>query len=77
MVAIAPLPGQEEPNADFVAATGAGVALRVSELAPAVALHLLSEPELLARMAAEGARVGRPWAASTIAKQIMYDLAQA
>lgn len=77
MIAIAPLPGQEEPNADFVAATGAGVALRVPELAPAVALHLLGEPELLARMAAGAARVGRPRAASTIAEQVLRDLASA
>jgi processive 1,2-diacylglycerol beta-glucosyltransferase len=77
MVAIAPLPGQEEPNADFLAATGAGVALRVPELAPAVALHLLSEPELLAHMAAGAARVGRPRAAGVIAEQIMHDLASA
>lgn len=77
MVAIAPLPGQEEPNADFVTATGAGVSLRVPELAPAVALHLLSQPELLARMAASAARVGRPRAAATIVEQVMHDMAQA
>jgi processive 1,2-diacylglycerol beta-glucosyltransferase len=77
MIAIAPLPGQEEPNADFLTSTGAGMALRVPELAPAVALHLLGAPDLLAHMAASAAQVGRPRAALSIAEQVCLDLGQA
>jgi processive 1,2-diacylglycerol beta-glucosyltransferase len=74
MVTICPLPGQEEPNADFVALAGAGVSLRVPELAPVAVLHLLEAPELLGRMRASAHEVGRPQAAVAIAEQVLNDL---
>ncbi|NTU83373.1 MAG: hypothetical protein HGA45_29055, partial [Chloroflexales bacterium] len=74
MVAIEPLPGQEEANADAVGASGAGIALRVASLAPLAALHILGQPGLLDAMAANARRVGRPRAALTIAEQVLADL---
>jgi processive 1,2-diacylglycerol beta-glucosyltransferase len=74
MVTICPLPGQEEPNADFVALSGAGVSLRVPELAPITVLHLLASPEMLNRMRANAQSVGKPRAALSIAEQVLTDL---
>lgn len=74
MVTISPLPGQEEPNADFVALAGAGVSLRVPELAPITVLHLLESPELLGRMRAAVQSVGKPRAALSIAERVLNDL---
>jgi processive 1,2-diacylglycerol beta-glucosyltransferase len=74
MVTICPLPGQEEPNADFVALSGSGVALRVPELAPITVLHLLTAPGRLGRMRTSAESVGKPRAALTIAEQVLNDL---
>ncbi|MBP1468845.1 galactosyldiacylglycerol synthase [Candidatus Chloroploca sp. M-50] len=74
MITICPLPGQEEPNADFVTLSGAGISLRVPELVPITALHLLESPALLSRMRANAQAVGKPRAALTIAEQVLDDL---
>lgn len=76
LITIEPLPGQEEPNADVVGAAGAGISLRVTELAPAAVLYLLDEPEVLARMRSSAQRIGRPRAALDIVAQVSADLAQ-
>ncbi|NTU83476.1 MAG: UDP-N-acetylglucosamine--LPS N-acetylglucosamine transferase [Chloroflexales bacterium] len=74
MIAIEPLPGQEEANADAVGASGAGIALRVASLAPLAALHILGQPGLREAMAANARREGRPRAALTIAEHVLADL---
>jgi processive 1,2-diacylglycerol beta-glucosyltransferase len=74
MIVIDPVPGQEEWNADFVAATGAGVQVRVPELVPRAVEMLLASPERLALMRAQAAAVGQPRAAFTIAEQVLSDL---
>ena len=71
MIIIDPIPGQEEWNADFVAGSGAGVQLRMPEMAPTTALGLLDEPDRLAQMAAQASRMGRPRAAFDIAEIIL------
>ncbi len=71
MIIIDPIPGQEEWNADFVAGAGAGIQLRMAEMAPMAALGLLAEPERLAAMAVQAERMGRPRAALDIARIIL------
>jgi processive 1,2-diacylglycerol beta-glucosyltransferase len=74
MVIIDPFPGQEEWNADMVAASGAGIQLRLPEaVAPAVD-YLLSQPEQLAFMRDRARIVGQPRAALEIAERILKDL---
>jgi processive 1,2-diacylglycerol beta-glucosyltransferase len=74
MIVIDPIPGQEEWNADYVAGSGAGVQLRQPESVPLAALSLLGQPERLAVMREQAARVGRPRAALEIAERILADL---
>jgi processive 1,2-diacylglycerol beta-glucosyltransferase len=74
MVIIDPLPGQEEWNADFVAAAGAGIQLRMPEMVPPAVLGLLAQPERLAAMSAHAWEVGRPRAALDIAERVLADL---
>ncbi len=74
MIIIDPIPGQEEWNADFVVAAGAGMQLRMPEIVPAATLDLLAEPERLAQMAAQAGRMGRPRAALDIAETIISHL---
>lgn len=71
MIIIDPIPGQEEWNADFVAGAGAGIQLRMPEMAPATALGLLADRERLAQMAVQAERMGRPRAALDIAEIIL------
>ncbi len=74
MVIIDPFPGQEEWNADMVAASGAGIQLRLPEaVAPAVD-YLLSQPEQLTFMRDRARIVGQPRAALEIAERILKDL---
>lgn len=75
MVVIDPVPGQEEWNADFVAASGAGLQVRVPELVPRAVEMLLARPERLALMRAQAAEVGRPLAALAVAERVLADLA--
>ncbi|HEY85805.1 MAG TPA: hypothetical protein G4N96_11925 [Chloroflexi bacterium] len=74
MVIIDPIPGQEEWNADMVAAAGAGVQLRMPKMAAYTAMQLLTQPERLDAMRAGAKRIGRPNAALNIAKQILREL---
>lgn len=75
MLVIDPVPGQEEWNADFVAATGAGLQVRVPELAPLAVDMLLARPERLAMMRRQAAEAGRPRAAMAIAERVLAELA--
>jgi processive 1,2-diacylglycerol beta-glucosyltransferase len=73
MLIIDPIPGQEEWNADFVTAGGAGIQLRMAEMAPAATIALLNEPERLETMCAHAKRVGKPNAAVEIVDTVLQD----
>lgn len=74
LVIVDPLLGHEEWNADFVTGVGAGIQLRMPEMAARAALVLLQQPERLAAMREQAARVGFPEAALTIGRRIVEDL---
>ncbi|MDD4168711.1 MAG: glycosyltransferase [Desulfotomaculaceae bacterium] len=57
-----PLPGQEERNAEFLAATGAGVRVKEQDLVAQVLAYLADSDRLLA-MARSAVALGRPRAA--------------
>ena len=66
MVVYAPIPGQEERNADYVLEQGAALkAVDLISLEYRVR-HLLAEPERLARMRECARRLGRPQAAQRV-----------
>ncbi|MFO7633824.1 MAG: glycosyltransferase [Caldilinea sp.] len=71
MIIIDPIPGQEEWNADFVVAAGAGLQLSMPETVPTATLALLAEPDRLAQMTAQAKKIGRPRAALDIAETIL------
>ena len=73
-IVLDPIPGQEEWNADLVAGSGAGIQLRQPESVPLTAFSLLSEPERLAAMRVQAAKIGRPRAALDIADRVLRDL---
>lgn len=72
MVVVSPIPGQEEWNADFVTGAGAGVQLRGAEMVPYAVVSLLADPERLAIMRRNSARLGRPRAALDIAEHVLH-----
>ncbi|HVN30386.1 MAG TPA: glycosyltransferase [Thermoanaerobaculaceae bacterium] len=74
MLVIAPIPGQEEWNADYVVSAGAGIQLRRPELVAEAVRRLLAEPSRLAAMRARARQVGRPRAALDIAECVLRDL---
>jgi processive 1,2-diacylglycerol beta-glucosyltransferase len=74
LVIFEPLPGQEEWNADVVSGYGAGIQLRMPEMAALSALQLLVQPERLQAMRERASEIGRPRAALDIAERILADL---
>ncbi|MEI7769748.1 MAG: galactosyldiacylglycerol synthase [Chloroflexales bacterium] len=74
LMIIDPIPGQEEWNADMVAAAGAGTQLRLPEMVPIAVQALLAQPARLALMRQRAAAVGRPHAAAAIARRLLADL---
>ncbi len=76
MVIIEPLPGQEEWNADYVAAAGAGLQLRMPEMVPSAVLALLSQPERLTVMRTLASAAGRPRSGLDIAAHVLADLSR-
>lgn len=74
MIIIDPIPGQEEWNADLVAASGAGMQLRMPEMVPAAAHYLLSQLDLLVSMRRQAQKIGRPRAALDIANQVLAEM---
>jgi len=73
LVIVDPLPGHEEWNADFVTSVGAGIQLRLPEMAARAALVLLQQPERLAAMRQQAATVAFPEAALSIGRRIVED----
>jgi len=74
MVIVDPIPGQEEQNADVIAAAGAGVQLRLPEMVAPAVLYLLKRPDRLAEMHQSALELGQPRAALNIAEHILNDL---
>jgi processive 1,2-diacylglycerol beta-glucosyltransferase len=76
MVIVDPIPGQEEQNADVIAAAGAGVQLRLLEMVSPAVQYLLDRPERLAEMRQAALKLGQPRAALNIAARILEDLGE-
>jgi processive 1,2-diacylglycerol beta-glucosyltransferase len=74
MVIVDPIPGQEEQNADVIAAAGAGVQLRLLEMVAPAVQYLLKHPERLVEMRQSGLELGKPRAALNIAEHILTNL---
>jgi len=71
MVIVDPIPGQEEQNADVIAAAGAGVQLRLLEMVTPAVRYLLQHPERLAEMRQAALEIGEPRAALNIAEYVL------
>ncbi|HEY9880500.1 MAG TPA: glycosyltransferase [Leptolyngbyaceae cyanobacterium] len=71
MVLVDPIPGQEEQNADVIAAAGAGVQIRLLEMVAPAVDYLLTHPVRLADMSNRARGLGRPEAAVSIAEYIV------
>lgn len=74
MVIVDPIPGQEEWNADAIAAYGAGIQLRLPEMVAPTVQFLLSAPEHLAFMRSQARKYGRPTAALAVVESILARL---
>jgi processive 1,2-diacylglycerol beta-glucosyltransferase len=74
MLVIAPVPGQEDVNADVVAGAGAGLQVRLPAMAAPAVGWLLEKPARLVGMRAAAQRLGRPQAAQAIAEYVLGDL---
>jgi processive 1,2-diacylglycerol beta-glucosyltransferase len=74
MVIVDPIPGQEEQNADVIAAAGAGVQLRLLEMVAPAVQYLLKRPARLIEMRQSSLELGQPRAALNIADHILNDL---
>lgn len=72
-IIVDPLPGQEEQNADVIAAAGAGVQLRLLEMVAPAVKYLLNHPDRLNQMRQSALELGQPRAALNIAEQILSD----
>lgn len=73
-IIVDPIPGQEEQNADVIAAAGAGVQLRLMEMVAPAVQYLLEHPERLAEMRQSALKLGQPRAALNIADRILKEL---
>ncbi len=77
MVLVDPIPGQEEENADVIAAAGAGVQIRLPEMVAPAVRFLLEHPERLTQMRTWALALGKPSAAHDIAEKILATPIQA
>lgn len=73
MIIVQPIPGQEEQNADAIAAAGAGVQLRLLEMVTPAVQYLFKHPERLEHMRQSALELGKPSAALDIAEYILQD----
>ncbi len=69
MVIINPIPGQEVRNSDYLLEEGAAVRCNYATTVGLKIDQLLADPERLARLAANAARVGRPYAGRDVARK--------
>jgi processive 1,2-diacylglycerol beta-glucosyltransferase len=70
----APIPGQEEDNADYLVREGAAMRSSDEDDLAAIVDTLLLRSELLLEMQCQARRLGRPDAASTIVNIILRQL---
>ncbi len=70
-----PVPGQEQANADYVVAAGAGFCRDTAKGVAEAVITLLNDPRRRAAMAQAARQVGRPGAAPAIAARVLTDLA--
>jgi processive 1,2-diacylglycerol beta-glucosyltransferase len=71
MLIVDPIPGQEEQNADVIAAAGAGIQLRLLEMVTPAVQYLLKHPDRLNEMRQSALELGQPRAALNIADFIL------
>ncbi len=73
LIAVSPIPGQEEANCDYLMENGA--ALKAASLPGLVfkTAKLLNEPDTLGRLAQNASTLGRPLAARTILETIIME----
>jgi processive 1,2-diacylglycerol beta-glucosyltransferase len=71
MIVVSPIPGQEERNAEFLVANGAGLRARSADELAAHVAALLAEPGRLAELAANARRLGRPDAARRVLETVL------
>ena len=75
MVIVDPIPGQEQRNSEFLLEEGAAIRLlEVGDAAVQIGA-LLSDHRRLARLTDAAARLGRPRAAETVAREVLADVA--
>jgi processive 1,2-diacylglycerol beta-glucosyltransferase len=71
MIVVSPIPGQEERNAEFLVANGAGLRARSADELAAHVAALLAEPGRLGELAANARRLGRPDAARRVLETVL------
>jgi processive 1,2-diacylglycerol beta-glucosyltransferase len=71
MLIVDPIPGQEEQNADVIAAAGAGIQLRLLEMVTPAVQYLLKHPDRLEEMRQSASEIGQPQAALNIVNFIL------
>ena len=76
MIIIDPIPGQEESNADYLAAVGAGISIRLPEHVAYAVTRLLDDTTRLRQIRETAARAARPRAALDIAEAILGDIGE-
>ena len=76
MIIIDPIPGQEESNADYLAAVGAGISIRLPEHVAYAVTRLLDDAPRLRQIRETAARAARPRAALDIAEAILGDIGE-
>lgn len=77
MVLVRPLPGQEKGNTDVLVRQGAAVHVPEDRDVTSVVTSLLSNPELLAMMRDRALALGRPAAATEVARHVLADCRRA
>lgn len=73
MVLFAPLPGQEEANADYLLERGAAVKARTIDVLDFKVRQLLEDPDRLERMRKAAAAAARPYAGREILRGVLDD----
>jgi processive 1,2-diacylglycerol beta-glucosyltransferase len=74
IVALRPIPGQEERNCDYLQESGAAVRVHDLDELHFRLTHFLSNPEHLARMKTNARAIGRPRSAFRVAESILSRL---
>lgn len=74
MIIIAPIPGQEERNSDYLLEEGAALRCNDFETIDFKIDRLLDDPAQLAQLKANAKRIGRPDAADVVAATVLADV---